>query len=172
MISNSKYFSNIIDDTFHRVMKVLGMNGAATADHVTPFGDDSVPVQGMDAIYAETASDELPIIIGYINTNAMAAEGEKRLFSLTKVINIDGSINYVESFYTWHKNDGTYEIGGNTDNAVRYSALNTALQNEITALNSELTKIQLAITSLGGTYTRLPVSLNITAAKINEIKTL
>lgn len=172
MISNSKYFSNIIDSTFHRVMKVLGMNGAATADHVTPFGDDSVPVQGMDALYADTASDELPVIIGYININAMASEGEKRLFSLTKVVADDGTVSYVESFYTWHKNDGTYEIGGNTDNAVRYEKLNAALQLHITKLQTQLTEIAVGIATGGGTYTPGDITLDISAAKIDEIKTL
>ncbi len=127
---------------------------------------------GASAIYAETASDELPIIIGYINTHAMAAEGEKRLFSLKKVTAEDGKISYQESFYTWHKNDGTYELGGNVDNAVRYAKLNAALQSEVNKINAELTKIQTAIGSVGGTYTRLPVSVDITQAKINEIKTL
>lgn len=173
MISLSKYFSSLIDSTGRRVLKVLnGFYGAATADHSAPFGDDSCPVRGMDALYATTGSDELPVVIGYINFNQIAGEGEKRLFSLKKIDNIDGSITYVESFYTWHKNDGTYELGGNIDNAVRYLPLSNALSSEKDAINDELTKIQAAISALGGTYARAPVTIDINAAKINEIKTL
>lgn len=172
MISLSKYFSNIIDETGHRILKCLGMYGANTADNVAPFGDDSVPVQGMDAIYADTASDELPVIIGYININCVAGEGEKRLFSLKKIIALDGTISYVEAFYTWHKNDGTYEIGGNVDNAVRYEKLNEALQQHITKLETQLTEIAAGIATGGGSYTPGDISLDISQAKINEIKTL
>jgi len=41
--------------------------------------------------------------------------GEFRTYSTDK----DG----VEKFYTWLKNDGTYEVGGNDDFLVRYNEL-------------------------------------------------
>jgi len=172
MITLSKYFSSLIDTTGRRLLKVLGLYGAATADNCAPFGDDSCPVKGMDAIYSTTGSDELPIVIGYINFNQVAAAGEKRLFSLKRVDNEDGSVTYVESFYTWHKNDGTYELGGNVDNSVRYSPLNSALVSQKNDINNELTKIQAALSSLGGTYARAPIAIDISDAKIEEIKTL
>jgi hypothetical protein len=172
MISLSKYFSNLIDTKGRRILKVMGLVGAATADHSAPFGDDSCPVKGMDALYATTGSDELPVVIGYINFNQIAKEGEKRLFSLKKISNLDGSVTYVESFYAYFKNDGTFELGGKADNAVRYSPLNTALSNHNTNINTELTKIQVALTSLGGTYARGTLNLDISGAKIEEIKTL
>ncbi len=173
MISLSKYFSSVIDNTGRRIFKVLnGFYGAATADQVAPFGDDSCPVKGMDAMYATTGSDELPVVIGFINFNQLAAEGEKRLFSLKKIQNEDGSVTYVEAFYTWHKNDGTYELGGDIDNAVRYQKLDDGLQAEVNLLNAELTKIQVAISSLGGAYAKGNITLDIGQAKINEIKTL
>lgn len=173
MISLTKYFSSIIDSTGHRIVKVLsGFLGAATADQVAPFGDDSCPVNGMDAIYAETESDELRVVIGYINLTQLAAEGEKRLFSLKKVIAEDGSVSYEQAFYTWHKNDGTYEMGGNVDNAVRYAALNIGLQAQIIKMEGQLTLIATAIAVAGGSYTPGDISLDISGAKIDEIKTL
>lgn len=172
MISLSKYFSNLIDTKGRRILKVLGLYGPATADHCAPFGDDSCPVKGMDALYATTGSDELPVVIGYINFNQMAKEGEKRLFSLKKIDNPDGSVTYVESFYTYFKNDGTLELGGAVDNVVRYSPLNAALSGQTNDINAELVKIQAALTSLGVTYARAPINLDITGAKIEEIKTL
>jgi hypothetical protein len=163
----SKYFSNILDAFGHREVKVSGY-GTVTADHVAPFGDDSCPVQGMDAIYSETDTDEQPVIIGYVNTNCLAGEGEKRCFSIRK--NEDGS--YSQAFYTWMKADGTYEIGGNTNNLTQYAALNTALQLQISKMEEQLTLIAAGIAAGGGTYTPGDISLDISAAKINEIKCL
>jgi len=168
MISLAKFFSASIDSTTHRILKVFGMVGTGNADQVAPFGDDSCPVQGMDAIYMDTANDELPVIVGFINTNQMAGPGEKRFFSIKQ--NEDGS--YSEAFYTWMKSDGTYEIGGDTDNAVRYTALNTALQEQITKMQAQLAEIAAAIAEAGGSYTPGDITLDISAAKIIEIKTL
>ena len=39
-------------------------------------------------------------------------------------------------------------------------------------INAELAKISTAISSLGGSYTVTPLTLDISAAKINEIKTI
>src|SRR5690606_8847873 len=94
----------------------------------------------------------------------LAAIGELRLYAT------DGN-GQLQTF-VWLKNDGTIELGGNTDNAVRYLPLNTALQGQVTDINAELVKIQTAITGLGGAYAHTPVSIDISGAKIEEIKTL
>jgi hypothetical protein len=161
----SKYFSSVLDSFGHRLLKVSGY-GTATADQVAPFGDDSCPVQGMDAIYCETDTDEQPLIMGYVNTNCLAGEGEKRFFSIKK--NEDGS--YSQAFYTWMKADGTYEIGGNTDNLIRYTALNEALQAQITKMEVQLGLIAAGIATAGGSYTPGDISLDISTAKIAEVK--
>lgn len=161
----SKYFSNILDAFGHREIKVSGY-GTATADQVAPFGDDSVPVQGMDAIYCETDTDEQPVILGYVNTNCLAGEGEKRFFSIKK--NDDGT--YSQAFYTWMKADGTYEIGGDADNLIRYAALNTALQAQIEKMQEQLVLIAAGIATGGGSYTPGDITLDISAAKIEEVK--
>jgi phage baseplate assembly protein V len=69
---------------------------------------------------------------------------------------------------------GTFlELLGTTDNLVRHAALNTSLQAAITALNAELVKIATGLNAIvSGSYIHVPVSLNISSAKINEIKTL
>lgn len=163
----AKYFSNVLNSIGQRTVKVSGY-GTATADQVAPFGDDSCPLQGMDAIYSETDTDEQPVIVGYVNTNCMAAEGEKRMFSMR--LNEDGT--YTQMFYTWMKRDGTYEIGGATDNLTRYTALNTALQAQISKMQGQLTLIAAGIATGGGSYVPGDISLDITDAKINEIKCL
>lgn len=163
----SKYFSNVLDSLGHRTVKVSGY-GTVTADVAAPFGDDSCPPQGWDAIYSETDTDEQPVIVGYVNTNCMAGEGEKRMFSMR--LNEDGT--YTQMFYTWMKANGTYEIGGTNDNLTRYAALNTALQAQISKMQGQLTLIAAGIATGGGSYVPGDITLDITTAKINEIKCL
>lgn len=161
MISFSKVKSAIIEGG-RRILKVREY-GAKTAVEVAPFGDDSNPIKEMTAIYAQTQENGDRIIIGYINEQQLAAVGEKRLYS----IKADGSIGS----FVWLKNDGTLELSGSADNAVRYQALDNALQNMVTKINAENLKIQAAITALGGTYVQLPVDVITTPARINEVKT-
>lgn len=167
MITWSKVYNTLLDTVGRRIVRVYEI-GPKTADQVAPFGDDSNPIQGMDAIYAESSNDGDPVILGYVNTKQLAAAGEKRLYSIKpKSLTVPyGTI----SFYAWFRNNGTLELNGSADNLVRYAALNAALQAEVQRLNTELTKIQTAIGSLGGVYVMAPVSVDITASKINEIK--
>ena len=159
MITFSKVKESIINS--FRSIKVLQF-GAKTADVVAPFGDDSSPLENMTAIYAETTNVGESIVIGYINNNQIALPGEKRIFSL------DASGNL--STYIHLKTDGTMEVGGNDDNAVRYSTLASGLVANDALVNAELAKIATAITTLGGVYIPSPVSTDITLAKINEVK--
>lgn len=146
-----------------RILKVFEY-GAKTGDVISDFGDDSSPLKDMIAIYGTTDESGDSIILGYINKNQIAQPGEKRIFSLKE----DGSL----SFSVHLRNNGTLEIGGNNDNAVRYNPLNSGLQSEKELINAELVKIQTAISSLGGLYAMAPVTLDISSAKIDEIKTL
>lgn len=147
-----------------RELKVI-QYGAKTADVVADFGDDSCPIKDMVAIYAKTDENSDNIIVGYFNKNQISQPGEKRIFSLKE----DGSL----SFAIHLKNDGTCEVGGNADNLVRYQALDDALQAEKTLINTELSKIALAINAIvPASYTPAPITLNLIQAKIKEIKTL
>lgn len=168
MISLSKIFSAVTDKLGFRIIKIY-QYGPKTANECAPFGDDSNPVQGWDAVYAETATDGDPIVIGYFNPLAKALPGEKRLYSVKK--DATGKV-YEEAFYLWIHADGTCEIGGKTDNLVRYTPLNNGLTQQNTSLNAELAKIQIAIGALGGTYVRAQVNVNVSGSKINEIKCL
>lgn len=146
-----------------RSLKVFEF-GAKTADVVSDFGDDSSPLKDMVAIYGQTSESGDSIIVGYINSNQIALPGEKRIFSLKD----DGSL----SFDIHLKNNGTCNIGGDVDNAVRYSKLNAAMQQQKNLINAELTKIQTAINALApGAYIPTPITVDLSLAKINEIKT-
>jgi len=149
--------------TGSRILKVL-QYGAKTADECAPFGDDSNPVAGMTAIYAETDEAGEQVIIGYINTQQLAAKGEKRLYSLKA----DKSL----SFSLWLRNNGTLEIGGNAHNLVRFEPLNFGIAATNGLVNTELEKISAALAMVGGTYTPGHITTDIDDAKINEIKSL
>ena len=148
-----------------RFLKVFEF-GVKTADVAAPFGDDSVPLVDMIAIYAKTAENGDNVVVGYLNKNQIATEGEKRIFSVNPS---DGSL----SFDVYLKTDGTCELGGNVDNAVRYLPLNSGLQQETLAINAELAKIAAVLNSIvPGSYVVTPVTVDISQSKIEEIKTL
>lgn len=160
MISFSTYKSAVIANG-KRILKVLQF-GVKTAGECMPFGEDGSPLSNMMAVYAKTSNIAEPVIIGYINKNQLAQPGEKRIYSLRP----DGTL----STYAWLHNDGTMELAGNGNNLVRYTALNNGLTAQDTAINTELTKIAVAIASLGGTYAPATINTDISESKINEIK--
>ena len=165
MITFSKIKSSAIVNG-KRIFKIL-QYGAKTAISTSVFGDDSFPPPGVTAIYADTAENGESIIIGYLisGNNQLSDVGEKRLYSLDE----NGDL----SFSIWLKNDGTFEIGGNADNAVRYQKLDDALQAQKTAINAELAKIAAAINAIvPGSYVPTLITIDTSAAKIDEVKTL
>ena len=99
------------------LVKVLrfGKNDVQTPIQASPYGCDSKPIKDMIAVYSPTGTDGNTVIIGYLNKNSLAGIGEYRTFST--------DAQGVEKFYTWLKNDGTIEIGGNTNYAVKYNQL-------------------------------------------------
>lgn len=162
MITLSKVRSTILENK-RRIIKVFQF-GAKTALEISAFGEDSNPVENMSALYADTGEAGEPVIIGYINTEQLAGVGEKRLYSL--------QADKTLSTYIWLKNDETMEIGGSADNMVRYQKIDDALQSQKDKINIELTKIQAAIVNLGGAYVKIPITIDTSNAKIDEIKTL
>jgi len=157
---------NIIDS--FRSLKVFQF-GAKTADVAAPFGDDSAPLENMSAIFADTSNIGEPVIIGYLNKNQIATEGEKRIFSLDPDT---GNISFAVHLRT----DGTCEIGGDTDFMVRYSALETAFNELKDKFNTHIhtTTGTVGPTAVPGVITPPTTQSNadISGAKIEEIKTL
>lgn len=178
----TKVLSTNIDSLMRRVVKVLrfGKSDVQTALDVSSYGIDSHPIKDMIAVYSDTSEKGKTVIIGYINKNKLAEIGELRLFST----NSTGT----EQFYTWLKNDGTMEIGGDGDNMVRYSELEIAFNqlksdfnSLVTAYNTHVHPIVNAVplatppgivTSSVTVTTGVPSAANIAPAKIDEIKTL
>lgn len=158
------------------LVKVLryGKADTQTPTQVSPHGIDSNPVKDMIAVYAKCGSDNNNVIVGYINKNSIAKVGELRLFSTDE----DGA----EKFYYYLKDDGTTEIGGDTNYAVKYNELETEFNKLKQTVNDLIQKYNththvLALSA--GTGTAAPTATvatvntsNITQAKNTKIKTI
>lgn len=107
----------LINSAGQLIVKVIGSRTAYTAVDVGPYGIDARPIKNTTAAYLPTQIDGDEIIIGYLVSNKKAAEGEVRFFST----DTDGN----EKFYTWLRSDGTYSIGGENNNAVKFNELKT-----------------------------------------------
>lgn len=160
-----KIDSSTINSLKQRLVKVLrlGKSDVQTPREVAPFGVDAPAPKGWVGLFAETGIKGKPVLIGYINTNQQANPGEVRLYSVDS--------NGDEKTYFYLKSNGTIEVAGNADNLVRYAPLNQAISNFETFLQTELGKIQTGIATAGGSYTPGTVSIDISDAKINELKT-
>ena len=155
MITNATVDSTSTEDGM-RMIKV-DQFGAKEPYECAPFRFDSNPVKDMTAVYADTSENGEPIIIGYINENQLADVGELRLYNSNKS-------------YIWLKNDDTIELNGNSRTIVAFIDLKTELENTINKLNVELTKIQTAITALGGAYAQVNVEVNIDNSEVKDVK--
>lgn len=142
----------------------------------SPYGIDSNPIRDMVAIYAKTNAVDSDVLIGYINKNRLSEVGENRLFSTDE----NGEL----STFIWLKNDGTMEIGGNTDNMVRFSELQTAFNDLKQSVNDLTTAFNththatavpgppVVPTPVPGVIPATPPTADVSGAKIEEIKTL
>lgn len=173
----SKVVSTDFGNLVRRVIKVI-VNGRAdvrTAREVAPYGVDSNPVAGMIAVYSPTAVKGKAVIIGYLNVNQLADVGEFRAYSTDAGGNL--------KMYTWLKNDGTMEIGGDAGNLTRFQELETgfnALKDDLNDLVNAFNSHMHATAATGPPVTptpgtgipATPSTASIAGAKINEIKTL
>lgn len=159
-----------------RLVKFLGLgkDDVQETHVVAPFGVDAHPVKGWIALYARTASKGEEVLVGYVNKSNLADVGEHRIYST----NENGEVQT----FIWLKNDGTIEVGGDSDFMVRYSKLETAF-NELKQDFNSLVNVYNAhmhpYTDDGSPATTSPTTsqgqtsnADISPAKIEEIKTI
>lgn len=175
MISLVKILSSTVESG-KRIVKFLrlGLRDVQTSFEAAPFGTDSNPIKNMVAVYMPTGIKGKTVLVGYINKNQLAGVGELRHYSTGE----DGAVK----FYTWLKNDGTYEVGGDADNMVRYSELESAFNDVkgkvndlVTAFNSHTHVLTLSAgtgSAAPPANQQTPTTADISGAKIDEIKTL
>ena len=163
MIRIGTYNGGIIEKG-RRLIKsfVRSQRDVQTSYQVAPWGDDSQPVKNARVCHADTMAEDT-LVLGVINTDQKAAEGERRIFAT------DADGNTVVDI--WLRNDGTIEMAGSGDNLVKYIPLNQALTTYNSAINAELMKIQTAILSLGGAYAYQALTIDVTGAKADNLKT-
>lgn len=143
------------DGTTDRLMLQVQMTNAddiQTVEYVSLPGQDENPINGSRVYIIEVGpSYKIGIAVDDGVTPAMDT-GEKRLYSLSDAGVIQAFINLLKS--------GIIEVNGNADFAIRFNALDTALQNMLTALNAD-------IVVAGGAGT---TTLDISGAKVSEVK--
>jgi hypothetical protein len=155
----------------------LGRSDVKEKLEVSPYGLDSNPVKNTVAIYTPTSVSGDGVVFGYVNPDQKADVGEFRTYAT----DADG----VEVFYTWLKNDGTAEIGGDSDYMVRYSELESAFNELRDDFNQLVTDYNAHIHTTTATVGVGPVGVispttsqgsastaDISGAKIDEIKTI
>lgn len=158
----SKFRSSSIEKG-KRILKMLGIGGDVfTAKEAMPFGWDSQPTANVSAVYCTTTNLGDRFVLGYVNNLQEAAAGESRHYA----VDVSGAV----VSYVWTKANGNTEINGNQYSATRQQPLNTSLQNEASLINQNLTAIQAAITSLGGTYIPVNVTVDISPAESPTVK--
>ncbi len=134
-----------------------------TAAVAAPYGIDSNPIKDMVAIYSSTIQQGEPVIIGYINRNSIAEVGGLRMYST----NAGGQ----EQVYIYLRASGKIELAGNTDNVVRWIPLNAAEQQMVGLVNQNFATLATLLGSLGVTFVPTPVTIDISAAKVEEVQT-
>jgi hypothetical protein len=159
---------------FHR----YSANDVVESLSANQFGIDSNPIEGINCVYDKT-EDSTGVITGCINGSTEAQPGETRLYSMDASGNLK-AIGWLHADGTIVFNYTTMTLKGTADNPVRYIPLNTALQAAITTINTNFSNIATAIATVAAAaglpptppqYTPTAVSLDISAAKINDIKT-
>lgn len=163
MLTFSKLDSSTLSNIGKRILKVLQF-GAKTASECSPFGIDANPIKGMTAVYGDTSNNGDTVVLGYIQKNQLAQEGETRFFSLDSSGNLKAFI--------WLKNDGDIQLNGDQFSSVRFQPLKSGIDTKDSLINTELSKIATAIGTLGGTYVPANISTNISQSESETVKIL
>lgn len=164
--------SNVVEQGFRAVKhRLYGNSDIRTSNQVAPFGDDGNPIKGMAAVYAKTARIGRPVLLGYFNKSLLAGPGEKRIYSVDE----DGEV----STFIWLTNDGKIQLGGDDDNAVRFSDLKEGFDELKSNFNDIVSAFNAHVhagngippTAVPGSIPASPSTASIDSSKIEEIQT-
>lgn len=161
-----------------RLTKALryGSDDVVEVPQISPFGVDSVPINGLIAVYSETGDSGESVVIGYVCKNHVSEVGETRFYSTDE----DG----VEQTFIYLKKDGFICIGGDAKNMVRFQELKSGfdqMKGDFNDLVSAFNSHTHATAAVGPPVPPTPVPTVIPASvstasiddcKIDEIKTL
>lgn len=146
-------------------VKIDPQGGALlTAPQFAPSGVDAPPLEGDYSVSVDVPGDSGEAVVGYLDPNneGTAEGGEYRTYSRDENGDVAISIHL--------KKDGTIVFGDDTDNLVRYSELETAIELLKTQIEDNHTLLQgvLAATAPPVTFTPIPLTAVIDNAKIEE----
>lgn len=144
-----------------------------TALRFSPPGEDGAPLPGDMGFFVRDNSLNGRVLVGVIDKNnePQATAGERRLYARDQ----DGNI----VSFVWLKSDGTLELNGNADFAVRFNELKTAFDALKTSFNNLVTNYNLhahtgvqtgAGTSAGPNVPGFQTTADIDPAKVSEVK--
>lgn len=143
------------DSATDRLMLQVQLTNAddiQTVEYVPMPGTDANPINGT-RVYIFEVSASYKIAIGAVPTVTPSSDtGENFLLSTDDSGVVQALIKLLKT--------GIIEINGNADFAIRFNALDTALQSMLTALNADI-----AVAGGAGNTT-----LDISAAKVDEVK--
>lgn len=167
-----KVISSIIDSFGVKVkFQNKGRDDVRETEQISPAGFESRPVKDMMAIYMKTQQDGDDVIIGYLVKDAIVDVGESRMFSTDSSGQLQFAIHL--------RNDGTAEIGGDSDFMVRFSELKNGFDALKSDFNTFVTTYNTHVhpSPAGGSTgttpaTGSPSGASIDACKIDEIKTI
>lgn len=148
---------------------VSGTNNVQEVIEIAPHGIDSNPPNNKIGAYSTTNVQGVNFIYGYINNKQIAAKGESRVYSTDS--------SGVVKFNVWLRASGECLLGRSideadyVDNLVRFTPLDAAIQSDIVAfINAQLPLIATGIAAGGGSYTPATMSVDISGAKVDELK--
>lgn len=161
----------------YRVIKTKITKGIVeTSKTANPYGFDSNPTKNYIAIVSGTMSNEEPVVVGYLNPRAFTTlnPGDSAQYATNENGDVVGTIVA--------RNNGTIEILGNDDNAVRFSKLKTAYEELQTKVNDLVIAFNQHVHATAGsgppspptpvpnTIPAIPSSGDIEPSKIDQIK--
>lgn len=128
-----------------------------TVELFSATGDDYIPPVGSDVIIGQIREDWKIGIATKDNIVSTMQAGERKIYSQSGDI-IKAFINLLTT--------GIIELNGNADFAVRFNALDTAIQTFIGLLNTAFAA------KLDGSGSSPALTLDISAAKVDEVKVI
>lgn len=126
-----------------------------TVEYMSGAGDDTIPPVGSLVTILSVGRAWKIAIASNDNISPGMSEGERKIYSSDGGV-IQAYINFLST--------GVLELNGNGNSAVTYSALNTALQTLVTAINAVLA------TKLDGVGAVGVLSLDISASEENSVR--
>lgn len=154
-------------DVTVRVIKATMRAGEnVLAELFAPAGDDSPPLPGDMGFFADNSQTGGRSCLGAIDqvNEPLAAPGERRLYAR--------DANGAPVVVIWLKADGTLELNGDADNAVRFSELKTAFDQLQSDFNLHTHSVPGVFAGAFSATATAPTdsTADIDPAKVDEVK--